>query len=308
MDASVVIALNPHENDFERVLEAYLHQTAPPSSFEIIVVNSGARSDVRAKLDRASRIMPVRLIEIERYGRAAANNAGVRAAQSNLIVFMADDFVPCTTLVRAHIDFHRHAGARAVGIGPAFFADELREDPFRRWFEDSGLLFGIPFCMAGSDWPQGFFYVGNASMHRSLFEELGRFDEAFEHDLTDDFEFSLRLRRQGGRTHFLPKARCSHEHDVTLDERIEVSRRSGEAARRVLARHGRIAQWAALYEQPLDEVVRAAGRAEEDDARGSTAETRAARFQSLLNLAFARGFHAAAGQPTEAPSPSASQP
>jgi len=305
MDASVVIALNPHENDFERILEAYLHQTAPSSSFEIIVVNGGARADVQAKLKRASRIMPVRMIEIERYGRAAANNAGVRAAQSDLIVFMADDFVPCTTLVRAHIDFHQHARARAVGIGPAFFADGLREDPFRRWLEDSGLLFGIAFGMAGNEWPEGFFYVGNASMHRSLFEELGRFDEAFGHDLTDDFEFSLRLRRQGVRTHFLPKARCSHEHDVTLGERIEASRRCGEAARRVSARHGRIAQWAALYEQPLEQVVCAARRAEEDDAGGSTAETRAARFQSLLNLAFARGFHATPPQPPADASPRA---
>jgi GT2 family glycosyltransferase len=298
MDASVVIALNPHENDFDRVLEAYLQQTAPPSSFEIIVVNGGARGDVQAKLRRASRIMPVRMIEIEGHGRAAANNAGVGAAQSDLIVFMADDFVPCATLVRAHIDFHRHAGARAVGIGPAFFADGLREDPFRRWLEDSGLLFGIAFGMAANDWPQGFFYVGNASMQRSLFEELGRFDEAFDYDLTDDFEFSLRLRRRGVRTHFLPKARCGHEHEVTLGERIETARRSGEAARRVSARHGRIAQWAALYERPLDEVVRAARRAEEQDARGSTAETRAAKFQSLLNLAFAQGFHAALPQPT----------
>jgi GT2 family glycosyltransferase len=217
MDASVVIALNPHENDFERVMEAYRRQTAPRSSFEIIVVNGGARTDVQAKVQRASGNMFVRVIEIELRGRAAANNAGVRAARSDLIAFMADDFVPCTTLVRAHIDFHRHASARAIGIGPAFFADELREDPFRRWLEDSGLLFGIAFAMVGNDWPEGFFYVGNASMQRSLFEDLGRFDEAFDHDLTDDFEFSLRLRRQGVRTHFLPKARCSHEHEVTRE-------------------------------------------------------------------------------------------
>lgn len=72
---------------------------------------------------------------------------------------------------------------------------------------------------------------------------------------------------------------------------------------RVSARHGRIAQWAALYEQPLEQVACAARRAEEDDAGGSTAETRAARFQSLLNLAFARGFHATPPQPAVDASP-----
>jgi GT2 family glycosyltransferase len=307
MDASVVIALNPHENDFERVLDAYVLQTASAASFEVIVVNAGARADMDAKLRRASRRISVRMIDIERQGRAAANNAGAGAARSDLILFMADDFIPCTTLVRAHIEFHRHAKARAVGIGPAFFADWLREDPFRRWLEDSGLLFGTALRMAGSNWPQGFFYVGNASMRRSLFEELGRFDEAFDHDLTDDFEFCLRLRRSGVRTHCLPKARACHDHEVTLAERVEALRRCGEAARHVSALHGRIAQWSILCEQPLDDVVLAARRAEEQDALASTPETRAARFHSSLNLGFAQGFHAAPLQATAAAKP-AGQP
>ena len=301
MVASVVIALNPHENDLEGVLEAYLHQSAPASSFEVIVVNGGAREGAAgayAKHRRAFPHTPVRLIEIEKHGRAAANNAGAGAARSELIVFMADDFIPCTTLVRAHIEFHRHASARAVGIGPAFFVDRLREDLFRRWLEDSGLLFGTPFRIAGNNWPQGFFYVGNASMQRSLFRELGGFDEVFDYDLADDFEFCLRLRRFGVPTHFLPKARAWHDHEFALADRLEALRRSGKAARHISARHGRIAQWSTVCEQPLDDVVLAARRAEEHDALASTPETRAAKFQSLLNLAFAQGFHFAASPAT----------
>jgi GT2 family glycosyltransferase len=295
IDASVIIALNPHENDLARLLEAYGHQTAPVASFEIILVNGGARWDAAeayAQLRRSLPRLPLRLLKIGRPGRAAANNAGARAAQSELLLFIADDLIPCTTLVRAHIGFHRHVAARAIGIGPAYFADAMRQDPFRRWLEDSGALFGIPFRMAANKWAAEFFYAGNASMQRTLFEEAGGFDEEFEHDLVEDFEFSLRLRRLGACSHLLPKARAWHDHELTLADRVEVQRRCGIAARQVYARHGRIAQWTALCEQPLEALLFAARRAEQHEALASTPETRAVRFQALLNLAFAQGFHA----------------
>lgn len=303
VDASVIIALNPHENDLARLLEAYRNQTLAISSFEIIMVNGAARQEaagVHADLLRAHPSMPVRLLQIEGRGRAAANNAGARAARSNLLVFVADDFIPSTTLVRAHVEFHRCAAALAVGIGPAYFVEALRQDPFRRWLEDAGQLFGMPFRMAANKWAGEFFYTGNASMQRSLFDEVGQFDEAFEYDMIDDFEFWLRLKRSGAYTHFLPKACAWHDHDLTLEDRVEVQRRCGSAALRLCARHGPIAQWSALCEQPLEELAIAARRAQEQDRLASTEQTRAARFRSLLNLAFAEGFHAAASDGREA--------
>ena len=300
--ASVVIALNPHEEDFAPVLAAYERQTAPLSSFELVVVDPGTRPQAAAAiadLRRSHSRLCARSIPSERAGRAAANNAGARAAKSDLVMFVADDFVPSPTLVRAHIEFHRHAAGRVVGIGPGLFTESLREDPFRRWLEDSGLLFGMPFRMAENRWPHEFFYVGNASMRRSLFDALGGFDEAFEHDLLDDFEFSRRLSGAGARTHFLCKARAWHEHRVTLAERAQAQRRCGQAARRLSERYASVAQWKRLCDRPLEELRVAAGRAEELESRSSTPETRAARFQALLDLAFAEGFRSAAPDAAE---------
>jgi hypothetical protein len=81
-DASVIVALNPHDNDPARVFDAYLRQTARLESFEVVVVNGGARDTAAqafAKHRRAFPATPVRLIEIEKRGRSAANNP--RAAQ-----------------------------------------------------------------------------------------------------------------------------------------------------------------------------------------------------------------------------------
>jgi GT2 family glycosyltransferase len=300
-DVSVIVALNPHDNDPARVFDAYLRQTARLESFEVVVVNGGARDTAAQAFTehrRAFPATPVRLIEIERQGRAAANNAGVLAAHADLLLFVADDLIPSATLVRAHIEFHRHlAGARAVGIGPAFFIDELRDDPFRRWLEDSGRLFAVPFRFAEPNWPTNFFYAGNASLMRALFDSLGGFDEAFRYDLGDDFDFSLRLRRAGVCSHFLPKAVAWHDHALTLPERIEALRRSGEAARYISEHHGSITQWETIIAQPLADLIASARRAEARERVASTPDTRAGHYQALLDLAFAQGYHGGTGEP-----------
>jgi len=295
--ASVIVALNPHEGDIDRVIEAYRRQAGVEGGFELIVVDNGSRPALaRRPLDDAAEPR-IRWIETSRRGRAAANNAGVRASASSTLIFVADDFIPAPTLVRAHVGFHRNLTADGVGIGPAFFTPECRDDPFRRWLEDSGRLFGVPFRTAASRWPRDFLYLGNASMPRGLYEALGGFDETFEHDLFDDLEFSLRLADRGVPTHLLTKALAWHDHAVTLEERLQAMHRSGAAARRYdEARQGR-RPWADLVDQPLESLSARVGRGCEADA---SAARRFDYFSALVDLAFVRGYRGLAGGATAA--------
>jgi len=302
LEASVIVALNPHSNDAKEVFDAYLQQTMPPGSFEVIVVDGGTCpgvGDAFAEQVHACPAASVRLIAAVRPGRAASNNAGVRAARSDLLVFVADDFIPAPTLVRAHVEFHRHLQSPAVGIGPAFFRETLRADPFCRWLEDSGRLFGVPFRIAEQSWPRDFFYVGNASVPRRLFDRVGEFDEVFRHDLFDDFEFSVRLSATGARTHYLPKAVAWHDHPVTLAERARAMRRCGVAARHCETRHVAIRPWAKVVARPVAEYMAAVRRTEEADRRGSTSATRSERYLALMDLAFTEGYHVAANASRE---------
>ena len=294
---SVIVALNPHHNDLALVLDAYLRQTAAAASFEVIVVNDGASEYTVRTYDNHRRSCPwtpVRLLNSDGNGRAAANNTGARASRSDLLLFIGDDFIPTPTLVRAHVELHRNLPhVDAVGIGPAFFPDALRGDPFRCWLEDSGKLFGVPFRLAAVHWPRTFFYAGNASIRRGWFDRLGGFDDTFQHEAGDDFEFGLRLSRIGGRSHFLPKAFAWHDHALTLPERLEVHRHAGVAARHTIARHGEIAQWDKFQALPLADFATAALDAEERHRAVSTPVSRIVRYQALLDLAFAEGYHSA---------------
>jgi GT2 family glycosyltransferase len=288
--ASVIVALNPHDNDLGRIFRAFDAQAAVTEPFEVIVVDSGARAGVaQACADHAARnpLTHVRYIAAGGKGRAAANNAGADAARAEFLVFVADDFIPGPTLLRAHLDFQRGLRGPGVAIGPAYFTSECASNPFRRWLEESGRLFGVSFRTAPSQWPQHFFYVGNASMTRALFERVGRFDERFTDDLVDDLEFGLRLAASGVRTHVVVDALAWHDHAVSVEERVEAMRRSGRAARALERRALDVRPWAAIVDQPVEQLRDALRVA---PAQGATLQEKADYFRALVDVAFIEGY------------------
>jgi GT2 family glycosyltransferase len=280
-----------------RVLDAYLVQTPAAGAFEVLVVDNGSRAglaDAYADHVRAAPHTPVRILAVAEPGRAAANNAGARAARADILIFVADDFIPAPTLVGAHRVFQASLMAERVGIGPAFFPEPLARDPFRHWMEATGHLFGVPFRTAGYSLPPHYFYVGNASLRRTLFDRLGGFDEAFQHDVGDDSEFGCRLAAADIRSTFLPKALAWHDHEVTFAERLEAVTRGGAASRICESMHPGDMPWAALVATSIPVLETEAARAVTAERASSTPATRADCYRRLLNLAFVRGYLGAA--------------
>ena len=292
--ASVVVALNPHDHAMGPVLDAWADQQGA-GPYEVIVVDGGARPDLRE--DLAAHVArrpatPLRTVEVSTPGRAAANNAGVRASRGELIVFVADDFRPSLGLVAAHRRFHAFAPATAVGIGAAYFERANRHDMFRRWMEDGGFGFGVAFPIAAFDWRDDYFYVGNASMRRETLERIGPFDERYRYDMFDDFEFSLRLRAAGIPTRFVPRAVAWHDHEYTLESRVEAATRFGEAVRDFESTGAGPRPWTPVTEQTVESL-----EAELDTlplaGRGEVMGGMTRRWKLVLTIAFLRGYGSA---------------
>lgn len=290
--ASVIVAVNPHEHDLGAVMEAWAAQR-DAGRYEVLVANNGSRPGLAAA-HAAHRWRnprtPVRLIPVARSGRAAMNNAGVGASSGELVLFVADDLVPTEGVIAAHRAFHEALVSPAAGVGSAYFPPALRADPFRRWLEDSGRLYGAPLTRCPAAWPADFFFVGHASMTRETFERIGRFDESFVYDLFDDDDYGRRLRALGLHTHFLPRALAWHDHPVTLDERITAIERLGEASRRYEERCAPPHSWTGLAQAPLHELE--ARREELRASRPAAGPVTGfeAWWMAELDCAFLRGY------------------
>ena len=290
--ASVIVALNPHDHDFVATMDAWAVQ-AGAGDHEVIVVHDGCRPSLRSEY-AAHRwrhpSTPVRIVESGAPGRAASNNAGVRASRGDLLVFVADDFRPSRGLVAAHRAFHALIGRPAVGVGPGYFAEALRDVPFLRWLEDTGQIFGVVFPLAGVEWSGDFYYVGNASMPRAVHDAVGGYDETYRHDLFDDWEFAQRLFAAGLAVRFVPRAIAWHDHDVTLEERALAMRRLGAcvaARERAMPGPPPWVELTRLSVRDLEEDLREVRR--RLDAPASIVAWRHL-WSAELNLAFVRGY------------------
>jgi GT2 family glycosyltransferase len=302
--ASAIVALNPHDHDLGPILDAWASQ-AGAGRYEVVIVNDGSRPTLDADYahHRARHpSTPVRIVRSPVRGRAASNNLGVRVSRGDLLVFVADDFRPSLGLVAAHRRFHALLGRTAVGIGPGYFGARLRKDPYRRWLEDSGQLLGISFPIARYRWSD-YYYVGNSSMPRAVFERSGGFDEAFGNDLFDDWEFGERLRAAGTEFCFVPRAIAAHDHEYTFPDRIAALRLLGECAAAYEPSMRGPPPWAALValdERERESAARAA--ASHMPASASIAELRH-RWVPEMHLAFLRGYQAAVAQRKPAADP-----
>ncbi len=232
----VVCEQDPFAHKGRHFVDAWLAQTLPLPAFELIIVDhpqgSGAAAcfgDLRREDHPA---LNAQVLHAASGSRSAGTNLAARASSGEILLIFADDFEPLPGRLHAHWAFHTaNPDVDAVAIGAGLFPPEIRRDPFPRWLEDTGAIFGIPLRQSVAVWPESFFYAGNASLKRAKFEALNGFDERFPMDALDDLEFGLRLIESGGYTRFLANAAALHRHAVSFEERQSVLFQSAASAR-----------------------------------------------------------------------------
>jgi glycosyltransferase involved in cell wall biosynthesis len=156
-------------------------------SIEIIVVVDGSTDGTPKALARIDCPFPMRVVEQDNCGLAAARNRGAAEASGDILLFLDDDMVCEPDLVQQHARF-RCQGADAV-------TGEIPIHP------DSMPGFITDRLAMGASWKRGqkpsafHVYGGHLSIRKSVFEQVGGFDE----DLHargyggEDLDFGIRL-------------------------------------------------------------------------------------------------------------------
>jgi cellulose synthase/poly-beta-1,6-N-acetylglucosamine synthase-like glycosyltransferase len=184
---------------------------------EILVVDDGsavpAREVVASTVLRAAPASwPVRWLRQINAGPAAARNAGFRAADGELVLFIDDDILAPHDLVRAHVAAHR-AHPLSVIFGPCPFVPASRPTPFRSFVEETqrgsspmGEITRAPIVASGQ-----------ISVERRQFAEAGAvYSPEMTTPAAEEYELTFRLRARGIPILMAPDIVALHDQQVDV--------------------------------------------------------------------------------------------
>jgi glycosyltransferase involved in cell wall biosynthesis len=224
---SVVV---PAYNDavmLDHTLAHLTDQTLAPVAYEIVVVDDGSTDETPSVIAAASAgQVHVRGVTLDRNrGRAAARNAGIRAAAAPIVAFVDSDVLVRRDFLRRHLEIHRKAGRPVVGRGPVVLipTPELpARDPVARL-------------------SPAYLDTANASVPRQVLVDAGMFDEGFRVYGWEDFDLGLRLQAHGVPRVFDAGAIGFHVQPVptveTLDRHLAKEEERARTALYLLRKH-----------------------------------------------------------------------
>jgi GT2 family glycosyltransferase len=219
----------------ERVLSETLRRLAGQGAglpVELIVVYDGPSPERRIATETTPAAEPpLRVIEQDALGPAAARNRGTAAAAGRVCLFLGDDAWPAEGLLERHLEFHReHPEDNQAMLGHVDPAPPLDRSAFIRWLHSAGVQFGYGSLAAGVV-PPTCFWTANVSAKTELLRAAGGFDEAFTDAACEDAELGVRLARSGMRLTYEPGAIAEHYHPTDLALTLDRMRRVGSAYR-----------------------------------------------------------------------------
>lgn len=235
-ELSVVIPSRMREQVLAETLRRLLEESAD-LPVEVIVIYDGPSPERRITTEMGGgSAIPLRVIEQDALGPAAARNRGIAAAAGGACLFLGDDAWPAPGLVERHLEFHRDRPGRGDAmLGRVVPAPPLDRSEFVRWLHSDGVQFGYGALAAG-EVPAECFWTANVSAKTELLREAGGFDEAFTDAACEDAELGLRLARAGMRLVYDPAAVAEHYHPADLATTLDRMRRVGLAYRRLVER------------------------------------------------------------------------
>jgi glycosyltransferase involved in cell wall biosynthesis len=208
---SIVIPTYNRAPYLERLLEALARQDTGPEAFEVVVADDGS-TDGTADVLAFGRVFAVRSLRQENAGPGAARNAAIALSQADLILFLDDDIIPASDLVRRHLDAQRKSPG--VVMGRMLHPAGVRLAAWAEW--ETRTLERQYEAMSAGRWsptPRQF-YTANASVPRQLLLDAGLFDERFRR--AEDVELAYRLAARGASFRFVSDAVVEHDTPRTL--------------------------------------------------------------------------------------------
>ena len=180
MDISVVIPTHNRARLLGRALDSVLKQTRPPA--EVIVVDDGSTDATEALMRR--RFPNCRYLRQENRGVSSARNRGIEAAAGEWIAFLDSDDAWLPGKLEAQQRALDGGGLRLCHTEEIWIRGGRRVNPMKKHAKAGGRIFRrcLPLCAISPS---------SVLIHRSLFDEVGLFDETLP--ACEDYDLWLRI-------------------------------------------------------------------------------------------------------------------
>src|SRR5215467_12376425 len=222
---SVVIPTKNRAALLAECIERIESQTVSRDQYEVIVIDNDSIDETRIVLEQKTKLHPNLKFGVqEKPGAAATRNAGLRLANSDLILFVDDDVQAESSLIEAHIESHRkNPNASVIGAVSMPWGDT--SDPFLRYLRDHRIL--NPYTPSKGPIDFSYYHTCNVSTPTNVLLNVGGFNEAFQIYGMEDIELGYRLQKAGSRMVFAPDAKAIHYRFPEYDDFIERSEQAG---------------------------------------------------------------------------------
>lgn len=215
---SVIVPTHNRREMLEKKLRALETQTG---DFEVIVVADGCQDSTADFLAHYGPGYAFQTLHTDGKGPAFARNRGAETARGQTLLFSDDDVMPSRGWIQAHQN--AHSGAKTVALGRLVLPPDLKNSgaaalsgPSVFWWNITG---------------------NNTSLPKSLFDEIGGYDETFSTYGGEDPDLGYRLMKAGARLKFVGQAEALHEAYDHQKGALAKARAAGEAHVRVWKKH-----------------------------------------------------------------------
>lgn len=212
MNYSVIIPTYNRARQLRDALQALLRQDIPAEAFEVVVIDDGSRDHTATVFHEcvaANNAKNFFYFRIGHGGPAKARNAGVRRSRGEILFFTDDDCVPPPYWIRKIAEAYRRY-PDAAGVGGWHIGAAVRRDTLARYTLAHGLEFarwGDRFLREeayGTDPASKVGTTANMSYRRTVFEELGGFDESISFQGLEDWDLKFRVCAAGKPLVYVP--------------------------------------------------------------------------------------------------------